>query len=77
MDSDFELMAAAEASAPKRSAVAAKAPKRVRKPVKVAPEPSDEEEVVPKKRKAHTQDRVPWEAEDILGVLKGTSKLES
>ena len=72
-DSDFETTAAAEASAPKRSAVAAKVPKRVQKPVKVAPESSDEEEVVPKTKKARNQDRVPREAEEVLGVVKGTS----
>ena len=58
-DSDFERMAAAEALAPKHLAAAAKAPKHVRKLVKVAPESSDEEEVMPKKKKAWTQDCVP------------------
>jgi hypothetical protein len=72
-DSDFEPTPAAEASAPKRSAAAAKVPRHIQKPLKVAPESSDEEEVVPKKKKARTQDRIPRDAEDVLGVVKGMS----
>jgi len=72
-DSDFEPMAAAEVLAHKRSAAAVKVPKRVRKPVKVFTESSDEDEVLPWKKKARTQDGVPQEVEEVLGVLKGMS----
>jgi hypothetical protein len=72
-DSDFEPTPAAKASAPKRSAAVAKVPRRIWKPLKVAPKSTDEEEVVPKKKKARTQDRIPRDAEDVLGVVKGMS----
>ena len=72
-NSDFEPMAAAEVSAHKHLVAAVKVPKCVRKPVKVFTESSDEDEVLPWKKKARTQDGVPREAEEVLGVLKGMS----
>jgi hypothetical protein len=70
-DSDFDPTPAANALAPKRSVATAKAPKRLRKPVKVQRESTSEEEIVPKKKKARTQDGIPRDAEEVLGVVKG------
>jgi len=66
-ESEFEPVVTAEAPARKRSAAVAKPRKCVRKPVKVVPESSGEEEVVPMK------DRNARDAQEVLGVVQGMS----
>ena len=66
-ESDFEPVVTAKAPARKRSAAAAKPRKRVRKPVRVVPESSSEEEDVPKKN------RNAKDVQEVLGVVQGMS----